>query len=811
MSLKNFRMNLTAKLVSVIAVALLSMMAIGAIAIQGLRDNASDAQHIVTDGLRQLGVAGDLRAGFARLDALVAKAPLELDLPKLEDERSQFRSITGKLTADLKVFQNDGHAGEMQDVEQSATAPEPATGSGHQHGGEAPADDHSTATSGHARHVAEMLVALDHFVAEGEKVYDHALQFDQQQAFDVLNGGAKEARAHLEGSIQEFIKDANKDAQSFADRIAQNRDTLTWTMVGTALALVILVVLMAIFVVGGATRALRAMTGVTGRLAAGDMEVHIPGGERHDEIGEMARSLDQIRAVGIRAARAQSSLDDASSPMMIVDPDGKVIFPNKAMNALAEDLAADLGGELSGFKENSLAGVLFDTLHNLDSMRADRMVSLTVPASARMAAGGRIVDLMASPVFNDQGDRLGVVIEWQDRTSQVTVENEIAGIVHAASEGDFSQRLREADKNGFMADLANGMNELLDVVDHGLGQVVRVVSALAEGDLTKRMQGTHKGAFLRLKEDADRMGEQMEDMLGRIAGVTHVVKAATDEISSGVMDLSVRTEHQASSIEETTASMEELAATVRQNADNAQEANQVAAGTREAAVSGGDVANRAVKAIEIVGLIQEIAFQTNLLALNASVEAARAGESGRGFAVVANEVRALAQRAASASKDIKELITNSGTQVQEGVKLVGEAGASLEEIVASVKKVADYVSEIAAASQEQTSGIDQVSGAITSMDEMTQQNASLVEEATGAIQSAVGQVEDLQAAVGFFKTSRSDRNDTDAKPASGAPLRDMALKMSKPSTAPVRPQDGASGRRAASAAAEMADSDWEEF
>jgi methyl-accepting chemotaxis protein len=229
------------------------------------------------------------------------------------------------------------------------------------------------------------------------------------------------------------------------------------------------------------------------------------------------------------------------------------------------------------------------------------------------------------------------------------------------------------------------------------------------------------------------------------------------------------------------------------------------------------------KITEIVGLIQEIAFQTNLLALNASVEAARAGEAGRGFAVVANEVRALAQRAAAASKDIKELIVNSDNQVQEGVKLVGEAGASLEQIVSSVKKVADYVSEIASASQEQTSGIEQVSAAISGMDEMTQQNASLVEETTGAIQSASGQVIELQQTVGFFRTTQNrqpDKRPADKVDNSGQsldePLRDIARKMAEQAK-PVDekrnpPANLSTSKRAAAAAiAVPVDGDWEEF
>jgi methyl-accepting chemotaxis protein len=303
-------------------------------------------------------------------------------------------------------------------------------------------------------------------------------------------------------------------------------------------------------------------------------------------------------------------------------------------------------------------------------------------------------------------------------------------------------------------------------VDRGLSATVEVVSAMAQGDLSKRIEGEYAGSFQRLKDDTNRMAEQIEAIAGRISSVTGTVRGATREIAIGISDLSARTEHQASSLEETTASMEELSATVRQNADNAQEANQVASAARDAAVTGGEVAQRAVVAMngiegssrkitEIVGLIEEIAFQTNLLALNAAVEAARAGEAGRGFSVVASEVRGLAQRAASASRDIKNLITDSGNQVEEGARLVTEAGGALEQIVVSVRKVADFVSEIAAASQQQTSGIDQVSGAVSGMDEMTQQNAALVEETTAALSSAQSQLDDLRQAVDFFKTGQS--------------------------------------------------------
>jgi methyl-accepting chemotaxis protein len=391
-------------------------------------------------------------------------------------------------------------------------------------------------------------------------------------------------------------------------------------------------------------------------------------------------------------------------------------------------------------------------------------------------------------------------------------EAAVGGIVKAAAAGDFSQRVDLAGKFGLVLNFGTAINSLCDNVGHALDDLIQMLNALAEGNLTQRITAQYQGSFAILKDNANKTAERIGATIAEIKSSAAEVTNASAEISTSTSDLSQRTEEQAASLEQTSASMEEISATVKKNAENAQAANQSAANTRAVAERGGQVVAKAVEAMakidessrkisDIIGVIDEIARQTNLLALNAAVEAARAGEAGRGFAVVASEVRSLAQRSSQAAKDIKDLITNSNGQVKQGVDLVNRAGASLSEIVESIKKVADTVADIASATAEQASGIDQVGKALTQMDEVTQQNSALVEENAATAKTLEHQAHAMDERVAFFRIAG-------ARPAEArGPERAAAAKKQ-----PAAGGRGPVGRmQAALATAVKQEPDWKEF
>jgi methyl-accepting chemotaxis protein len=474
------------------------------------------------------------------------------------------------------------------------------------------------------------------------------------------------------------------------------------------------------------------------------------------------------------AARIRVALDKVATNVMVCDVDGNITYMNEAVGDMFRRTSDEIRKQLPNFDANRILGANFDIFHRNPSHQRNMLASLRGTHTASMKLGNASLKIVATPVIDSAGARLGYVVQWLDRTQEVATEQEVNHVVAAAAEGDLTQRIPVDGKTDFFATLATGINSLLDA---------------------------------------------MATTIASIKGTAAEVSRGAEEISRGNINLSQRTEEQAASLEETASSMEEMTSTVKQNADNAAQANSLAAAARVEAERGGTVVADAVVAMQgineasakitdIIGVIDTIAFQTNLLALNAAVEAARAGEQGRGFAVVASEVRNLASRSSEAAKEIKRLIQDSSQRVEAGTQLVDRSGQALGKIVASVQQVSQIVSEIAAASREQSAGIEQVNKAVTSMDEVTQQNAALVEQAAAAAQALMEEARSLDVLMAKYRVGE-DR--TVRAPRAAAPAARPVVERRAPSRPFSKPaaKKAAAPSRAASGAAPAAD--WDEF
>ncbi|MDI9237440.1 methyl-accepting chemotaxis protein [Lysobacter sp. LF1] len=573
----------------------------------------------------------------------------------------------------------------------------------------------------------------------------------------------------------------------YTDDIAARNWRFAGMLLSAALIALAAVVLLCVMISRSIAASVRRATQAAQAMADGDFSQDIHS-EQRDEIGQMLQALERMR----------SRLDDyalAQGEMARRHDEGQISFR---------------------IDESAFPGAYGRMAHETNALVASHIdaIQRALAIMERYAVGDLSQDMDRLP-----GEK-AVLTRTMDsvKGNLRAINAEIQRLAASAADGDFAAR-GEAER--FQHDfriMVETLNRLMATADDNLSALSSLLQGVARGDLEQRMQGEYRGVFARMSHDANETVDRLAQIVSQIREGSDAIGSAAGEIAAGNNDLSQRTEQQAASLEETASSMEELTSTVRANADNARQANQLAQTAAGVAGEGGAVVARVVRTMdaisdssrrisEIIGVIDGIAFQTNILALNAAVEAARAGEQGRGFAVVAAEVRSLAQRSANAAKEIKQLITDSVVEVQQGTQLVGHAGRTMEEIVTSVKKVTDVIADISAASLEQSAGIEQINNAITQMDEGTQQNAALVEEASAAARSLEQQAEQLVRTVAVFRLAHG---------APIAPAADVVVLPAKPvrSPSPTRPVAAtrtATPARPLRAPAANGDSDWQEF
>lgn len=491
-----------------------------------------------------------------------------------------------------------------------------------------------------------------------------------------------------------------------------------------------------------------------------------------DEMGQLLAALslmqsnliariDAERKVAMENQRIRIALDGSATPMVLTDERTAIIYMNTAATTLLAMLLPSLKGRLSVTRVTELFGRELSALFDGSQAREAFQGDFNTVRKLDLALAERNLRITLAKVRDKDGRHIGCATQWQDRTNEVSAEHEISEIVAAANQGQLTLRIPRDGKEGFFLVLSDGINGFLETTRQALEETSEVLNRLSNGDLTQEIEGDYRGIFADLQTDTNATIAQLRTVIGLIKDSARTIDESVRDIASGNMDLSQRTETQARSLEEVSNFMGQLNTTVRKNAERARDVNEMARKSAVEVKQGQAAVQRVVgtmhdidvsakRIVDIIGIIDSIAFQTNILALNAAVESARAGEHGRSFAVVASEVRQLAQRSATAANEVKTLITDASSRVESGTQLAKQAETIIEQVANSFQSVANLVTEISVGNHAQSQGIERMTGAVAQIEEATQQNAALVEQAASSAKSLGDEAEKLVSVVNTF-------------------------------------------------------------